>query len=150
MNSPHVYDKAKYHTESIEEHGLSDEHAANHTVFFLRWLIERRLMSEFFEQEGADIVRQFRAGGVSIHGVYAWWDWCLLDDMLSDEGNAFALHYFDFKRGSYLRDYKRTLQRRLPTEYHVDYNEENYQRLRQVIDRRYEKWKAPKRWWWPF
>src|SRR6188474_3048487 len=126
---PFVYDKAKYHAETIEEFGLPEEHAANHTVFFLRWLIERRLMSALFETDGADIVRAFRAGDASIHALYDWWDRCLINDMLSDEGNAFAQRYFDFERGSYLKDYARTLQRDLPSEFHVPFTEQNYQAI---------------------
>ena len=143
MSSPHVYDKAKYHSETIEQHGLSEEHAANHTVVFLRWLIERRMMSEFFEQEAEGILRQFRAGEVSIHQVYGWWDCCLIDDMLSAEGNAFAMHYFDFERGRYIHDYIATLQGRLLSEFHIDYTEDNYQKMRQIIDRQYDEWKTP-------
>lgn len=151
MSSPHVYDKAEYHHETIEQHGLSEEHAANHTVMFLRWLIERRMMSEFLEQEAEGILQQFRDGEISIHRVYGWWDACLIDDMLSEEGNAFAMHYFDFERGRYIHDYIRTLQGRLPSEFHVDYTEDSYQKMRQIIDRRYDEWTTPKKkGWWPF
>ena len=136
-----VYDKAKYHDETIEEFGLPEEHAANHTVFFLRWLIERRLMSALFETDGADLVRAFRAGEASSHALYDWWDRCLIDDMLSDEGNAFAQSYFDFERGGYLKDYARTLQRDLPSEFHVPFTEQNYQAIRAVIDQRYDDWR---------
>src|SRR5262245_35631219 len=127
MRSPYVYDKAKYHDETVQEYGLSDEHAANHTVVFLRWLIERRMISEAFEKEDESILGQFRAGAISIHKVYEWWDCCLLDDMLSEEGNAFAMHYFDFEPGAYIADYMRALKGGLPSEFHIDYSEANYQ-----------------------
>ena len=140
-----VYDKAKYHDETIEEFGLPEEHAANHTVFFLRWLIERRLMSALFQTDGADIVRAFRAGDASIHAVYDWWDRCLIDDMLSDEGNAFAQSYFSFESGSYLKDYARTLQRDLPSEFHVPFTEQNYEAIRAVIDQRFADWRRTSR-----
>ena len=145
MSTPHVYDKAKYHYESIEQHGLTEEHAANHTVIFLRWLIERRMMSEFFETEATEILQQFRAGEISIHKVYQWWDCCLVDDMLSEEGNAFAMHYFEFERGQYIHDYIATLQDGLPSEFHVDYNEQNYQKMLKLINRRYDDWKPLKK-----
>ena len=150
MSSPHVYDKAKYHYETIEKFGLAERYAANHTVFFLRWLIERNMMSDLFTQESGDMLRKFRAGEATIHQVYEWWDCCLVDEMLSEEGNAFAMHYFNFDRGSYLNDYASTLQRGLPTQFHVDYTEDSYQKIRQVIDRRYNEWKKPKNKWWPF
>ncbi len=150
MNSPHVYDKAKYHYETIEQHGLSEEHAANHTVFFLRWLIENNLMSEEFMEDSGDEIAKFRAGGATIHQVYEWWDCCLIDDMLSEEGNGFAMHYFDFDKGKYIHDYIDLLQGSLPSEFHIDYNEANYKRMKEVIDRRYKEWKVPKKSWWPF
>ena len=159
MGSPDVYDKAKYHFDTVAELGLSDEHAANHTVMFLRWLIEHGMMSDFFEQESQEPLRQFRAGQMSIHEIYEWWDGCLVNDMLSEEGNAFAMHYFDMDRGRYMDDYVATLQGTLPTEFHVEYSEHNYQKLCQVIDGRYAEWKdnpkadgekPTKNWWWPF
>lgn len=139
---PVVYDKAKYHDDTVEEFGLPEEHAANHTVFFLRWLIEHSLVSSFFQTESADVLDAFRAGKASIHDVYEWWDRCLISDMLSDEGNAFAQAYFDFERGEYLRDYAQVLQRDLPSEFHVAYTEQNYQSMRAVIDARYAAWQA--------
>ena len=147
---PYVYDKGKYHDETVDRYGLSEEHAANHTVVFLRWLIERDLMSESFRSEGGDGLEALRAGRTTIHEIYNWWDRCLVDDMLSDEGNAFAMHYFDFERGQYIHDYIRTLQRRLPSEFHVEYSEKNYQAMKAVIDRRFDEWKNPRRPWRPF
>lgn len=141
----HVYDKAKFHDETIEQYGLSEEHAANHTVMFLRWLIERDMMSTFFESEAVDILRQFRAGEASIHEIYEWWDNCLVSDMLSDDGNAFALHYFDFDQGRYIHDYAESLAKGLQTELHVVYTEENYKTMKQIIDRRYDEWSGTKR-----
>ena len=37
--------------------------------------------------------------------VYMFWDGVLSDDMLNDEGNQFAIDYFDFEKGLYLDDY---------------------------------------------
>jgi hypothetical protein len=145
MRSPHVYDKAKWHDESVQQFGLPDEHAENHTAVFLRWLIEHNLMSEEFETDNADILRQFRAGKVGVHKVYESEDRCLIDDMLSDEGNAFAMHYFDFEKGRYLNDYVDTLQSGLRSELHIIYNEANYQKMRKVIDQRYADWKRRRR-----
>jgi len=73
--------------------------------------------------------------------LYEWWDCCLISDMLSEQGNAFAMQYFDFERGKYISDYKTTLQESLPSEFHVQYTEENYSKLKAVIDRRYSEWK---------
>jgi hypothetical protein len=48
MNNTIVYDKAKYHDETVMEYGLSIEQASVHTAFFLGWLIENNLYSHEF------------------------------------------------------------------------------------------------------
>ena len=42
--------------------GLPEEHAANHTVVFLRWLIERNLMSEEFLVDRGRLIEKLNAG----------------------------------------------------------------------------------------
>jgi hypothetical protein len=149
MNSAasHVYDKAKYHLKSVQQAGLPEWHASNHTVPILRWLIDNHLVSDFFVTEGGSDLAAYKAGELTIHALYESWDTCLISDMLSDEGNAFAINYFDFERGSYLQDYISTLQGNLPSEFHVVYSEASYAKLRAIIDRRYRDWKWTKKWW---
>ena len=48
--------------ETVDEEGLPREHASNHTVVFLRWLIERGLMSDFFNDECREPIEKWRAG----------------------------------------------------------------------------------------
>ena len=108
-------------------------------------------MSEEFVRESDTILRKVRAGKATIYEVYEHWDCCLVDDMFSQEGNAFAMYYFDFDKGRYIRDYIGTLQGGLPSEFHVAYTENNYQTMRKIMDARFEEWKKPKkRGWWPF
>ena len=139
---PYVYDKAKYHYEFIEDAGLPEEHSKNHAVPILRWLIENSLASDFFAKEGRKHLGQYKRGEISIHDLYDSWDCCLISDMLSDEGNAFAREYFDFQDGQYIQDYIATLQGDLPTELHVTYTEAGYAKLRTVIDERYASWRT--------
>ena len=138
---PPSYDKAKYHYETVQEEGLPDAHAANHAMYFMRWLIERDMMSEFFCNEGKEPLAGFRRGEWTIHQVYGWWDEVLAGDMLSDEGNAFAIAYFDFDKGVYLKDYEETLLGKYESTWHIPFTEENYRKFKTVIDRRYEEWK---------
>jgi hypothetical protein len=112
-------------------------------------LIENDLMGEEFTSE-AEPLDQYRSGTRTLLSLYEWWDCCLLDGMLSDEGNAFAQHYFDFDGGQYLHDYIGLLKGSLPSEFHIEFTDDNYAKLKPIIDKRYRKWKNPKRWWWPF
>lgn len=156
----HAYDKAKYHYETVDEEGLPREHASNHTVVFLRWLIERGLTSDFFNDECREPIEKWQVGTASIHDVYEWLDECLVSDMLTDEGNAFALAYFDFDKGPYLKDYEETLIGDHESTWHIPYTEANYRKMKALLDRRYEEWKAdptafdpppePDKPWWKF
>ena len=142
IQATYAYDKAKYHYESVEQLGLPIEHADHHTLFFLRWLIENDMMSEEFNETSKDVMDRFRHGKATMYDIYEWWDTCLLDIMLSARGNAFAIDYFDFEKGRYMDDYAEVLVQSLPSEFHVKYTEENYQLLRERIDRRYLDWIA--------
>lgn len=139
-DSPYVYDKAKYHLESIDEFGLPEEHAYHHTTFFLSWLVNNGLMSEWFLSESAKELALYRSGQMSINELYESWDACLISDMLSDEGNAFALDYFDFERGDYLADYAENLQKDLPSEFHVPYTPDTEAIAHAMISERYAQW----------
>jgi hypothetical protein len=140
----HVYDKAKYHSQSVHEHGLPEEHAYNHTTFFMSWLIKNGLMSSWFEEEAKAELQQFRNGTLTVNKLYEYWDGCFISDMLSNDGNAFARAYFDFENGKYLADYCKCLQKALPSEFHVPYTEANEALIHNVISQRYQEWLSAK------
>jgi len=56
--------------------------------------------------------------------------------------NAFALAYFDFEKGSYLRDYEATLGKNVTTLYHVEDTWTNFDRLKIVLEQRFIEWKS--------
>ncbi len=142
MDSPVVYDKGKYHDETVMEGNLPEDRASVHTAFFLGWLIENKLCSDEFKSESDELIAQYKNRSKTAVQVYEWWDRCLIDDMLSDEGNAFASEYFDFEKGQYLSDYAELLVKDLPSEFHVPYTWESQEIMNQRISDRYQKWKG--------
>lgn len=138
---PVVYDKAKYHDESVRNLGLPESQAAVHTAFFLGWLMENGLCSDEFVEESHADIEAYRQRRKTALAIYGYWDYCLVDDMLSEEGNAFAQSYFDFATGQYLKDYDQLFVRRLPSEFHVEYTWENQKRINHQISSRYRRWK---------
>jgi hypothetical protein len=60
--------------------------------------------------------------------------------MLNDTGNAFALHYFDFKNGRWSCDLEATLPG--AGSYLIDYTRENEARVHAVIDQRFQEWQS--------
>lgn len=142
---PVVYDKAKYHSESVLEYELPEEQAAVHTAFFLGWLIDNDLCSaEFVEDTQAEIAAYKQREKTALE-IYGEWDYCLVDDMLNDEGNAFAQSYFDFSTGEYIGDFLEILVRKLPSEFHVPYTWKNQKKISHKISKRYSVWKEPER-----
>ncbi len=80
--------------------------------------------------------------------VYKAWDGTLTSDALTEEGNAFATYYYngtDGQSSPYLEDYEATLATDLPSLYHVEDTWENYDKIRQKIDQRFEAWKRQNR-----
>jgi hypothetical protein len=141
MRDPIVYDKAEYHYGGDYPEDLTGEQAFVHTGMYLGWIIDHDLYSEEFASECPDLIKQFKAGQITGARVYEWWDGCLSDDMLNEEGNAFSQFYFDFEQGQFLADYDELLAGDLPSLYHVEDSQENYDKLKARINQRYEAWK---------
>jgi hypothetical protein len=51
IDSSYVFDKAKYHFESVELDNLSDSQAFVHTAFFIIWCVEQDLINDQFKQK---------------------------------------------------------------------------------------------------
>ena len=140
MSNPHVYDKAKWHYEGEFPSRLSSYQSFVHTGMFVGWLIEHGMISEEFTPETV----RFRTGELTGTQVYMLWDGALVDDMLTEEGNEFALAYFDFTHGQYMADYGEVLAFGLPSQYHVQDTHENYARIKKRINQRYSDWQQSK------
>jgi len=137
-----VYDKAKFHMDGILEQGLPGEHAYHHTAFFLSWLVKERLMSDWFESQWKNDLAKYRAGDMSGNQLYGESGECLISDMLGEEGNAFAQHYY---KATYLNDYIEHFSKELPSMYHVAYTRENEANAHRMISERYEQWKRSRK-----
>ena len=144
-NRPVVYDKAKYHLDSIKEFGLAEEQSAVHTAFFLGWLMDNDLCSAEFIDDSREDIAAYKRRETTALEVYARWDYCLVDGMLHDKGNAFAQSYFDFSAGKYIDDFFELLARKLPSEYHVPYTWKNQQKINHRISKRYADWQGSDR-----
>jgi hypothetical protein len=141
MAEPYVYDKAKYHYDGNYPDDLPIEQAFVHTGMFLGWVIDNGLYSDWFKEEMEGYVAAFKAREMTGAKVYEACDGALVDDMLNEEGNAFAQAYFDFEKGKYIYDYEELLARGLPSTYHVEDTWKNYEIIARRISERYLEWK---------
>lgn len=100
--------------------------------------------SEMIKKESAPAIEAFKEREGKVTGLYEEWDGCLIDDMLNEEGNAFAQYYFDFEKGQFLNDYTNLFDVADPRTFDVPCTWENYEKLKGVIDNRYNQWKKSK------
>ena len=141
MGEPVVFDKAKWHCGGDYPQDLGEDQAFVHTGLYLGWIIDVGLYSETFADDFAKDIADFKARRLTGPGVYQSADGVFMDEMLNREGVAFTNAYFDFQKGKYLADYEKLLASDLPSLYHVEDSWENYDRLKQPLDRCLAEWR---------
>jgi hypothetical protein len=142
-NTVDVYDKAKWHYEGDFPEDQDSFQAYIHTGMFLGWLIDNNLVSEDFRDDFWHEIKDFQDGELTGPAVFLrCCDGVLTIDQLSETGNRFALSYFEFEHGQYLKDYEEVVGQGLPSIYHVDDTWENYDKLKAVLNTRFAEWKA--------
>lgn len=139
-----IYDKAKYHNGASNfPKDLSYRQGYVHTGMFVGWILDNDLYNRTQIPVDFSAILAFKERKITGAEFYEkFLDGVLTDKELSGEGNAFAQHYFDFDTGCYLQDYSEILARNLPSLYHVTDTWENYQKIKQRIDKRYNEWRS--------
>lgn len=136
------YDDAEWHYGGDFPEGAPISYGFTHIGFFLTWIVEVGLESQFIQTQSPDELSATRLRKVSPIGLLESWDGSLVDDMLSDQGNAFAATYYSMSgtESGYLADYFTVFDE--VGAYEVAPSWENYDRIKPLISRRYEEWKA--------
>jgi hypothetical protein len=137
-NTVDTYDKAKWHFDGNFPADLEHSQAYVHTGLFLGWLIDHDMMSEEFLEDMTDEFEAFKNREITGPQIFMQMDGVLSLNDLNEAGNRFALPYFNFDRDAYLSDYDRVLATELPSIYHVKDTWENYDKLKVILDKRYE------------
>jgi hypothetical protein len=140
VDSNFVFDKAKFHDDSIQQLGLDEEQSFVHTGLFFAWLVNNGLTSDFFTEETGNEIELLKNRRISPSTIYMNWDGVLLGEMLNDKGFNFALSYFDFDKGTYLADYERVFNVTGDNIFTVNDTWDNYEKIKPAIDLAYEKW----------
>jgi len=135
-----VFDKAKYHFESISEAELDEEQAYVHTGLFFAWIIKNNLYSEFLLEESPEEIEQTKNERISPSELYMNWDGVLIGELLNQIGYNFATDYFDFENGDYVNDYEEILCLTDPDIFRVKNTWENYHKMAERIDVKFDKW----------
>ena len=140
IDNKYVFDKAKFHDNSIEQLGLDEEQSFVHTGLFFAWLVNSGLMSDFFVEETGNEIEKLKSRKISPSTIYMNWDGVLLGEMLNDKGFNFALSYFDFDKGTYMADYEKVFNVTGGQVFTIKDTWDNYDKIRPLIDEAYKKW----------
>jgi hypothetical protein len=136
-----AYDRADWHYDGDYPPGLPSEAGGTHIGMFIAWAIITGLEGELHKEESADAfqaVRERRITGREF--LFSRCDQKFTDEDLNEEGSAFARWYYS-GYGPYIDDYEKTLAVNVPSTYHVKDTWENFDKLKPVIDRRFEAWR---------
>ena len=132
------YDDASWHYGGDFPSDLPPKAGATHIGMFLAWAILNNLAGEFMLEEFAQDISRLKHREIT--GTQFLIENCdekLTVDELNEKGNAFAKYYFD---GHYLTDYENTIGKDLPSLYHVEDTWENFDKLKERIDKRFAYW----------
>jgi len=148
-----VFDKAKWHWGAKNAPtDIPQENGGTHIAFFLRWCIEQKFCSnqmwEDFPNELKSVENQ--EGNVDCRKLFFDMDGVLSTEELNTKGNQFAVAYYSSDKtkfaktfGYYLKDYTNFVKQKFGDKYfdnayyYIENSEENYQKIKSIIDKRY-------------
>ncbi len=136
----HIIDDARKHFRiGGFRGGMPLEQAYLHIGIFLGWIIENKLYSDFFAEEGETAIFRFNHRAITPIILGELWDGILAYEQLNPRAKAFAESYY--ATGQYLEDYQQELGRGLGSIYEVEDTEFNYQRMYRILEKRFKSWK---------
>lgn len=149
------FDDASWHYEGKFPKELPNKNAATHIGMFLNWCIENNLISYELKDETKEEIELIKCRKLT--GAEFLINVCdekLVTDDLNKIGNEFALDYYDDdtefgkKFNSYTDDYSQVFDKKAEQNgfeyesfYHIEDSFENYNLLKNTVDKRFEEWK---------
>lgn len=132
-------DRMDWHYGGNFPEDLPNENGGTHIGIFLAWIINNNLEGDLHKEESAEALEDVRKRKITGRDFLI--DQCdekFWEEDLTEEGFVFAESYYE---NDYHEDYEETLIKNLPTTYHVEDTWENYDKIAQIIDKRFREWK---------
>lgn len=134
------YLDASWHSGGDFPAELPAENGGTHIAMFLAWAISRNLLGELHREDSLDDLALLHSRQLTpCQFFFRCCDGKLTDEDFNDVGNGFAGRYYEKK---YLQDYESVLGEDAETLYHIEDSWENFDKLKPVIDRRFDQWHA--------
>jgi len=143
------YDRMDWHYGGDYPENLPTENGGTHIGMFLAWIINNNLQGELHRQESNDSIRKvLTREWTGRDFLVNECDEKFWEDCMNDEGNEFTKFYYETVRESgvsyFLEDYSGLFGNAIESIYEVENTWDNYDRLKPLVDKRYEDWKAGK------
>ena len=121
---------------------LPNENSGTHIGIFLAWIINNNLQGEIHNEDSIEALQDLRTRKITGRDfLIEQCDEKFWDEDLNEEGLAFTEVYYS---ETYFDDYSEILAENLPSTYHVENTWENYDKIAQVIDKRFNEWQLNK------
>ncbi|MGY3778726.1 DUF7832 domain-containing protein [Isobaculum melis] len=146
-----AYDKAKWHFDAEDfPKEIDIEQGGVHIAFFYRWMLEQGFAGEDLLEDMLEEVELVKNGKYSaLDLLFEFNDGVLLEEDFNTAGMNFANQYYEAetpfaeKYAFYLKDYGELdlnyLEGIEASAYGVIYSDENYQKVKKVLDLRYQE-----------
>lgn len=139
------YDDASWHYGGDFPADLDEVAGSTHIGMFVAWALLSGLGGSIHIDDFPDSVPTIKQRKVTPAQFFiTMCDEKFTDEDLSEEGNEFAIFYYEGNGASFIDDYDNTLGSDLPSLYHVKDTWENFDKIKPVIDARYADWKQSK------
>jgi hypothetical protein len=143
--NPVKYDDASWHYGGDFPKELPEEAGATHIGMFLAWMLLNGLASDELAEDSAEEIAALRSRSLTgAQFLMRVLDEKLTDDDFSEEGNAFAIAYYQGEDDDsrYLDDYFEIFGVDVASLYEVPDTWENYDRLSARMNERFSAWNA--------
>ena len=136
-------DRADWHYGNDFPENLPEENSGTHIGMYLNWIIDSNLISEFHRRESKTGIEKVKSGKITGRDfLFEYCDGKLWKEELNKIGFEFTESYYTSNQ--YFEDYAKVLPKELGNIFQVDDNRKNYELLKPILDKRFEKWKTRK------
>lgn len=136
-----IYDKAEWHYSGDFPNNIPRENGATHIGMYICWAIETNLISDFHLDNSKENLNKIKNREITGRQfLIESCDEVLTDEDFSNLGNKFSKFYYaDDEYKYYVDDYAEIFNK-YKSLYKVEDNWDNYEKLKTVLDEKYQKW----------
>ncbi|WP_412468735.1 hypothetical protein [Pedobacter sp. KLB.chiD] len=133
-----------YHGEGFPPNA-GPEQGGTHIGMFLAWIIDNDLIGQLYKELSMDSIHKVRSREITGRDfLIEECDGKFYDEIVNEDGNEFIKYYYDVEDSIYFGDYVDVFDY-YEGIYDVENSWENYDKIKPVIDMRYQEWKNNRR-----